>query len=135
MPKPVITKLEVFEDRKGVCKDICITGRLLGIIKEKNIFALLNNKEFQRKTFSKRTVSVHEVNEYINISCGRGEEEQSENIRLVLVAKTLDNCEVTAKSLFISDKLDFVAQVINNNEITVNSKKDTCIFIEEITEN
>lgn len=134
MAKSVITKLEVFEDKEGGCKDICITGRLLGIIKEKNMFALLNNKEFQRKTFSKKTVSVREVSKHINVSCGE-EEEQSENIRLVLVAKTLDNCEVTAKSLFISDKLDFVAQIINNNEITVNSKKDTCIFIEEITEN
>lgn len=133
MAKSVITELEIFEDLKEACENACVTGRLLGIIKEKNMFALLNNKDFQRKTFSKKTVSVHEVNKYINILCT--EKEGAEDIRLVLVVKTLNNCEVTTKSLFISDKLDFVAQVINNDEITINSKKDTCIFIKEIAEN
>jgi hypothetical protein len=121
MAKAATTKIEVFTNKE----DICVTGRLLGLIHEKEMFALLNNKSFQRKTFSKPTISVSDV--------GKATEElhQSEDVRLVLAVKTLDDEATNTKTLFISDKLDFVTQTLSPTEITINGKKDVCMFIEE----
>lgn len=122
MAKATTTKIEIFTNKE----DISMTGRLLGLIQEKNMFALLNNKTFQRKTFSKPTVSVFEVGKAI------GELHQNEDTRLVLAVKTLEDKPIDTRMLFISDKLDFVTQTLSVSEITINGKRDMYMFIEEV---
>lgn len=118
----VTTKIELFTDKD----DACITGRLLGLVKEKDMPLLLNSKKFQRKIFSKQTVSISETGEAINKLC-----KDNDDIRLVLAVKTLDAKSTSTKTLFVSDKLDFVVQASEESGIIVNGKKDTCLFIEE----
>lgn len=121
MAKAAITKIEIFTNKNT----ISVTGRLLGLIHEKEMFALLNNKSFQRKTFSKSTTSVFEVGKAVD------ELHRSEDVRLVLAVKTLEGKAINAKTLFVSDKLDFVTQTLSSTEITINGKRDVCMFVEE----
>ena len=122
MAKNVMTKFEIFTDQDG----ICLTGRLLGLIKEEDLFPLLNNKTFQRKIFSKGTLSVSEVAEAID------NKDKDIDIRLVVVVRELSGETVSQKTLFISDKLDFVSKLVSPTEMAVNGQNDCYIFIEEI---
>lgn len=122
MGKNAITRLDVFTDLGG----ICITGRLLGLIKGEDLFPLLNSKTFQRKIFSKGTLSIPEITKAID------DKDKSVDIRLVAVVKEVESKAVSQKTLFISDKLDFVSELANSAEIAITGQADSYIFIEEV---
>lgn len=124
MGKNIATKFDIFTNQGG----ICITGRLLGLIKGEDLFPLLNNKTFQRKIFSKGTLSVPEITEAID------NKDKNIDVRLVAVVKEIEGKVVSQRTLFISDKLDFISKLMNPAEITINGKGDSYIFIEEAKE-
>lgn len=122
MGRNTITKLDIFTDQGG----ICITGRLLGLIRGEDLFPLLNNRTFQRKIFSKGTLSILEVTKAID------DKDKSIDVRLVAVVKEIADKAVSQKTLFISDKLDFVSKLADSAEIALNGQDDSFIFIEEV---
>lgn len=122
MEKNTITKLDVFAGQSG----ICITGRLLGLIKGEDLFPLLNNKTFQRKIFSKETLSISEVAKAID------DKDENVDVRIVAVVKEIANKAISQRTLFVSDKLDFVSELKNSTEIAINGQDDSYIFVEEV---
>lgn len=122
MEKNTTVKLDVFTATGGVC----ITGRLLGLIKGDDLFPLLNNKAFQRKIFSKKTLSISEVTKAID------DKDKNVDVRLVAVVKEIADKVVSQKTLFISDKLDFVSKLLDSTDIAINGQDDSYFFIEEI---
>ena len=124
MGKNITTKFDVYTNQNG----ICITGRLLGLIKEEDLFPLLNSKTFQRKIFSKGTLPISEVAKAID------NKDENVDIRLVAVVKEILDKAVSQKTLFISDKLDFISELTSPTEMAINGRNDSYIFIEETEE-
>ena len=122
MEKNTMIKLDVFTNTGGMC----MTGRLLGLIKGDDLFPLLNNRTFQRKIFSKGTLSILEVAKAID------DRDRSVDVRLIAVVKEIENKVVSQRTLFISDKLDFVSKLSDSAEIAINGQEDSYIFVEEI---
>ena len=122
MSKNTITKFEVFTNQDN----ICLTGRLLGLIKEEDLFPLLNNKTFQRKIFSKGTLSISEVAKAID------NRDKDIDIRLIAVVKEISGKTISQRTLFVSDKLDFVSNLTSPTEIAINGQDDTYMFVEEV---
>lgn len=118
----MITRFEIFDNQGG----ICLTGRLLGLIKEEDLFPLLNNKTFQRKIFSKGTLPVSEITQAID------NKDKDTDVRLVAAVKEISDKPVSQRTLFISDKLDFVSELMNSGEISINGQNDFFIFLEEL---
>lgn len=122
MSKNTITKFEVFTNQDN----ICMAGRLLGLIKEEDLFPLLNNKTFQRKIFSKGTLSISEVAKAID------NRDKDTDIRLIAVIKEISGKTISQRTLFVSDKLDFVSNLTSSTEIAINGQDDTYMFVEEV---
>ena len=122
MSKNTITKFEVFTDQD----DICVVGRLLGLIKEEDLFPLLNNRTFQRKIFSKATLSI------LGLAKAIDNKDENTNVRLIATVKEIAGKTISQRTLFISDKLDFVSKLINSAEIAINGLDDTYMFVKEI---
>jgi hypothetical protein len=122
MSKNMITKFEIFTDQDN----ICMTGRLLGLIREEDLFPLLNNRTFQRKIFSKGTLLISEVAKAID---GKG---ANTDIRLIAVVKEISGKAISQRTLFISDKLDFVSNLKSPTEVAINGQDDTYMFVEEV---
>lgn len=122
MSKNTITKFEVFANQDN----ICIAGRLLGLIKEEDLFPLLNNRTFQRKIFSKGTLSILEIAKAID------NKDKNTNIRLIAAVKEISGKVISQRTLFISDKLDFVSRLISSTEIAINGQDDSYMFVEEV---
>lgn len=122
MPENIMTKFEVFTNQDN----ICMAGRLLGLIKEEDLFSLLNSRTFQRKIFSKGTLSISEVAEAID------DKDTNINVRLVAVIKEVSGKAISQRTLFISDNLDFVSKLISPIEIAINGQNDTYMFVEEV---
>lgn len=122
MSKNTITKFEVFANQDN----ICIAGRLLGLIKEEDLFPLLNNRTFQRKIFSKGTLSILETAKAID------NKDKNTNIRLIAAVKEISGKVISQRTLFISDKLDFVSRLISSTEIAINGQDDSYMFVEEV---
>lgn len=127
MEKNTTVKLDVFTATGGVC----ITGRLLGLIKGDDLFPLLNNKAFQRKIFSKGTLSILEVTKAIDDK-DKNLDTQGVDVRLVVVVKEIADKVVSQRTLFISDKLDFASKLVDSKDIAINGQDDSYFFIEEI---
>jgi hypothetical protein len=125
MSKNTITKFEIFTDQDN----IDLTGRLLGLIKEEDLFPLLNNRTFQRKIFSKATLSILELAKAID------NKNENTSIRLVATVKKISGKTISQRTLFISDKLDFVSKLISSAEIAINGLDDTYMFVKEIKNN
>jgi len=122
MSKNTITRFEIFTDQDN----ICIAGRLLGLIKEKDLLPLLNNRTFQRKIFSKGTLSIPEMTEGID---NKGKDI---DIRLIAAVKEISGKPISQRTLFISNKLDFVSKLVSPTEAAINGQDDFYIFVEEV---
>ncbi|MEA3296174.1 MAG: hypothetical protein U9Q27_03500 [Patescibacteria group bacterium] len=116
-----MTRFEIFNNQNG----ILLTGRLLGLIKEEDLFPLLNNKTFQRKIFSKATLSISKIAKAIN------ERDRSINVRLIAVVKKFSNNIIPQRILFVSDKLDFAEELPNSEQVTITGQNDSLIFLEK----
>ena len=125
MSKNTITKFEIFTDQDN----IDLTGRLLGLIKEEDLFPLLNNRTFQRKIFSKATLSI------LGLAKAIDNKNENTSIRLVATVKEISGKTISQRTLFISDKLDFVSKLISSAEIAINGLDDTYMFVKEIKNN
>ncbi len=98
-------------------------GRLLGLVNDKEFHALMKKKRFQNKVFSCRTIPLVEiVDNYPKLN----------GLRLVLAAQELDGEMLIGKQLFVTEKLNYVANV-DNGVVGILGEKDEYYVIREET--
>jgi hypothetical protein len=76
------------------------TGRLLGLIDDKEFHALVTKKRVANKIFSGQTIRLSDVvNNY---------KEGLKGMRLVLAVREIDGVAAGGKHLFVTEKLDYI---------------------------
>jgi len=101
--------------------DIKYTGRFLGFLKDDEFNALTQNKKVAHKIESRETKNFTDV-------CSVNDE--LEGKRLVMAIKKIDGKGIVGKKLFVTEKLDYITQVIGD-EISVMTEDGTHMEIEE----
>lgn len=96
-------------------------GRLLGLINQNEFFKIMNSKRLQSKLFSYKSTTVEDV----------AERDSVEGMRLVLAIKEVDKENKPGKNLLISEPLDFVSY-IEDNQIGVLGEQGEYLLITEI---
>ena len=110
-------KVELCENKK------IYTGRLLGLIGDKEFHCITNKRSAQNKIFSSQTMPLEEITDnYTELN----------GLRIVLALKEVDGKEIQGKHLFISEKLNYIAHQTTNTKIGILGMNDEYY---EVTEN
>ncbi len=97
-------------------------GRLLGLIDDKEFNSLLKSPQLQSKCITRESVPLSVITKQY---------QKLDGLRMVMAVKKVGN-EVASKLLFISEKLDRVSYVKNENDAAFTGESDcSYIMIEE----
>lgn len=110
-----IVSVELCDNRKGY------KGRLLGLINDSEFYRVLNSKRTQNKIFSSETKPLSEIADYDDFN----------GLRLVVAVKEIDGEVIGGKHLFISERLNIVANVGVDHQVGILGSVDEYIIISE----
>jgi len=117
-----LVKLQAFLDRERHPE---FTGRLLGLVTEEEFAGLVNKPEIRRQLFSVGSKPLKDL-------CDSGVD--VENKRLVMTVKEKDDVEVLPQTLFITNPLEMISSIINDENINVEGKDQSYYIVEEVND-
>jgi len=97
------------------------TGRLLGCISEEEYQTVLKDKQLQSRMLTVETTTCLSISRIEDI----------EDLRLVMAVKKRGKEEVDEKTLFITEPIDFISNIIGVDDLTFIGKKGSYIIVTE----
>jgi hypothetical protein len=94
-------------------------GRLLGLVTEEEYAGLVKNPELRTKLFTVETKSIKDVSTVENV----------ENMRLAIALKKRNNEQVTRRTLFLTEQLDMLNNVVGDDDITFVGKNGSYMLL------
>jgi hypothetical protein len=114
-------KMQAFLD-KDISADL--EGRLLGLVTEEEYAGLVSKPDIRRRLFSVGTKPLKDIfSDKVDV----------EDKRLVMTITKKDDVEVFSQSLFITNPLEMVSSVVDEQNINLDGKGQTFYMIEEVT--
>lgn len=101
------------------------TGRLIGLINDKEFAAIIGNKELQKKCFTSGTMSLTDIVD---------NHEKLDDYRMVVAIKKIDDENVIGNKLFITERLSLVSYLDKGKSAGITGENGAYMFVEEVKE-
>lgn len=122
MTEAKVSKAVVVVDVYTTEVETSLSGRLLGLINDKEFNAIVNSKALQKKILTKESIPLVNITKnYQNL----------EDYRVVIAVKERDGTQFYPARLFISDKLGVVSFIQPDGNCAFTDRNQAYIMMEE----
>jgi hypothetical protein len=101
------------------------TGRLIGLVNDKEFAAIIRNKELQKKCFTSATMPLTDIVDH---------HEKLEGYRMVIAMKKVDGEPIIGNKLFITERLSLISYLDNDKSAGITGENGAYMFVEEVKE-